>query len=90
VQLADLGWDPRDRPSPEPSGRPRVGHDPVSELDRLGGARHAPDSRRRVQMVAQQRRVGAFPAATGVKHEHGVRDEDVIVDLWGSPARVVA
>jgi hypothetical protein len=77
VQLADLGRDTGYRPSSEASGRARIGDDPVSELDRLGGTSHAAHGRRRVEVVSQERRVGAFPSSAGVSHQHGIRDENV-------------
>ena len=76
VQLADLGRDAGDCPASEASGRARIGDDPVSELDSLGSSGHPSDRCRRVEVVSQERRVGAFPASEGVTHEHGVRDQD--------------
>jgi len=67
----------------------RVGDDPVPDLDCLGGCGHPSHRRRRVQMVSQERRVGAFPTSAGVSHQHGIRDQDMIVHL-GIAGRVVA
>jgi hypothetical protein len=91
VQFADLGRDAGYRPSSEPSGRARVGDDPVPDLDRLGGCGHPSHRRRRVQMVSQERRVGAFPTSAGVSHQHGIRDQDMIVHLGiAGPGRRMA
>ena len=91
VQLADLGRDPGYRPASEASGRTRIGDDPVSELDGFGGCCHPPDSRRRVQVVSQERRVGALPPCAGVSHQHGIRDQDMVVHLGiASPGRRVS
>jgi hypothetical protein len=90
VQLADLGRDTGYRPSSEASGRARIGDDPVSELDRLGGCGHTPDGCCRVEVVAQECRVGALPSSAGVSHQHGIRDQDMIVHLGiASPGRSV-
>ena len=91
VQLADLGRDAGYRPSTEASGRARIGDDPVPELDRLGGSGHAPDCCRRMQVVAEERRVGAFPPSPCVTHQHGVRDQDMVVHLGiAGPGRRMA
>jgi hypothetical protein len=81
VQFADLGRDAGYRPASEASGRARIGDDPVPELDRLGGCGHPSHRRRRVEVVSQERRVGAFPTSAGVSHQHGIRDQDMIVHL---------
>ncbi len=81
MQLADLVRDAGDRPASEASGRARVGDDPVPELDCLGSANHPTDRCRRVEVVAQERRVGALPPSASISHQHGIRDQDVVVDL---------
>jgi hypothetical protein len=43
-----------------------------------------------MQVVAQERRVGAFPPSAGVSHQHGIRDQDMFVHLGiASPGRRV-
>jgi hypothetical protein len=91
VQLADLGRDAGYCPASEASGRARIGDDRVTELDSLGGSSHPSYRRRRVQVISQERRVGAFPTSAGVTHEHGVRDQHVVVHLGiAGPGRRVA
>ncbi len=90
VQLADLGRDPGYRPASEASGRARIGDDPVSKLNRLGGCDHTSHGRRRVEVVSEERGVGTFPPSAGVSHQHGIRDQDMIVHLGiASPGRRV-
>ena len=81
VQFADLGRDAGYRPSSEPSGRARIGDDPVPELDRLGGTSHTPHRCCRVEVVSQECRVGALPSSACVSHQHRIRDQDMIVHL---------
>ena len=91
VDLPGLFRDPGDGPAPQTAGRPRVGFDAVTELDRLGCPRHAPDGGGGVEVVAHQPRVQAFPASSLVVHAHKIGQKNVVVDLGvATPGRGMA